>query len=261
MLSTPSVQRINGSTGWRARRIEFFDLPEGAVVVKGQRAPRSAVRVYLQQMLMRLGGQTLLQPVPARGGYEAQNTEVRRLQQLAQAGVRVPQLLHVAQEYIVMQRLQGQTLHHYLTQEPSRALAMFRQGLRELAALHANGQYLSQAFTRNTLVVDGDFYYIDFEDDPSEVLSLVDAQARDVCAYLLSSVWCIHAPHALVLEVWTEECAHMAGDLLVRLRQVSHGLRWLRHLPRQRPPWGRDVVALGALAQFMVQWQSAASVH
>ena len=221
------------------------------MVVKGQRAPRSAVRVYLQQMLMRLGGQTCCNPCQHA---VAMKPKTRRCGVCSNwprqaCACRSCCMWHRVHRDATPARPDAASLPD-LTKEPSRALAMFRQGLRELAALHANGQYLSQAFTRNTLVVDGDFYYIDFEDDPSEVLSLVDAQARDVCAYLLSSVWCIHAPHALVLEVWTEECAHTAGDLLVRLRQVSHGLRWLRHLPRQRPPGGATLSRWGVGAIY-----------
>ena len=40
MISAESLQRIEQSPGWRHRRVEVFDLPQGRLLVKGQRAPR-----------------------------------------------------------------------------------------------------------------------------------------------------------------------------------------------------------------------------
>ncbi|WP_043703468.1 hypothetical protein [Tepidimonas taiwanensis] len=85
MLSPASLDRIAASPGWRRHRIEVIDLPEGRVVVKGQRPPRSAARFWLMRLLARWTHNPLLRPVPAPGGAAGQATEARRLRELAVA--------------------------------------------------------------------------------------------------------------------------------------------------------------------------------
>ena len=57
-----------------------------------------------------------------------------------------------------------------------------------IAAVHARGAYLSQAFARNLMhCPDGVIGFIDFEDDPGETLSIAECQARDWLSYLHST--------------------------------------------------------------------------
>ena len=40
MISLTSIARIESSTVWRQKRVEIIDLPEGRMLVKGQRPLR-----------------------------------------------------------------------------------------------------------------------------------------------------------------------------------------------------------------------------
>lgn len=257
MLSAASLHVIDASPGWRQHRVEMFDLPEGRVVVKGQRPARGPWRFRVLSALSSCTRNPLLRPVPARGGAAAQTTEVRRLRALAAAGVHVPEVLHQGHDYIALRRVEGEALQQQFAADPEVALTAFRQGLAGLLDLHQRGQYLSQAFARNILVSQGQLWFIDFEDDPLEAMPLADAQARDLMAYLLSAIWVQRAPRPELMAAWTAVARDVAPPILRQVRRAAHGLAWLRHLPRERKPWGRDVVTVQALAEFMHHWNTS----
>jgi hypothetical protein len=260
MLSAASIARIEASAGWRMHRVEMFDLPEGPLVVKGQRTARGPWRFRLLSALAQLTHNPLLRPVPAPGGAAGQTTEISRLQALSAAGVRVPQVMHQAHDYFVMRRVMGPSLGAHFGASAETALSAVARGLQGLQQLHAAGLYLSQGFARNILEQDGELWFIDFEDDPLQAMDLPDAQARDLLTFMLSAVWaCQAVPRPELMALWADTCRHIQPIVLCRVRQATRGLAWLRHLPTQRKPWGRDVVTVQAMAAFMTQWNTQES--
>ena len=117
--------------------------------------------------------------------------------------------------------------------------------------MHGRGGCLSHAFARNFIATSTGLAMIDFEDDPLEVLTLVEAQARDWLAYLHSTVWLLRRDGA---EIGRAVAAHLARDKAggARSRRCSPAerLALLRHLPRSRRTWGREVVGVQALASL-----------
>lgn len=257
MLSPDSRRAIEVSQGWRQHRIEMFDLPKGQVVVKGQRPARGPWRFRLLSVLAGLSRNPLLRPVPAPGGATAQAIEVARLRALAASGVRVPELIHQGDDYLVLRRIEGRPLQDQFTGEAGMALRAFAWGLDGLIDLHRRGQYLSQGFARNMLAAPDGLWYVDFEDDPLQVMDLPDAQARDLLSYLLSAVWINRASRADLMWAWSLAARRIAPEVMQRVRQAASGLSWLRHLPRERKTWGRDVVAVQALAEFLHHWNTS----
>ncbi len=252
VLSPDDLARIQQSTGWRQHRVEVFDTAQGRVLVKGQRAERHPALYRALNLLARLFGTPFLRAVPMHGGARAQAIEVTRLRALHAAGARVPQVLHVAPDHMVMQWLGESHLGTLLQAHHPHALPLWRDAGDALVRLHGRGQYLSQGFARN-LIVDTDSQppklagAIDFEDDPLEVMSLPEAQVRDWLTFLQSTLWTLQQPHAATdaqLDAWLH-----SEDQSVRTLFASAGRRlaWLRHLPRHRR-YGRDTVALQAAA-------------
>ncbi len=104
-MTPEDLQRIRSSPGWRRSRVELFhDTSQGSVIVKGQRAARPAWRCRLLNGIARLIGLQELKAAPAHGGARAQAIEVERLRRLAAAGVAVPRLLHVEDDFFVQAR-------------------------------------------------------------------------------------------------------------------------------------------------------------
>ncbi len=235
--------------GWR-HRVGVVELGEGKVVVKRQRPARGAWRAHAVNLLARSFGLRLLQAVPARGGAAGQAIETARLRSLAAAGVRVPAVLHVDPGFIVIAHLEGKSLVEGIERGSAEGFDAWQQGLDALVDLHGRGGYLSHAFARNFIATDAGLAMIDFEDDPLEVLALDEAQARDWLAYLHSSVWLLQRDAA---EIGRSVAAALAREKAgVRELVVGAGRRLalLRHLPRSRRTWGREVVGVQALASL-----------
>jgi tRNA A-37 threonylcarbamoyl transferase component Bud32 len=239
-----------GVAGWRYR-VKVVETGAGRVVVKRQRPARSAWRARAVNLLARAFGLRLLQAVPAHGGAKGQAIEVDRLRRLAGAGARVPAVVHVDPGFIVVSHLEGTSLVERIERGGTAGFDAWRLGLAALVELHHQGGYLSHAFARNFIVTDGGLAMIDFEDDALEAMSLDEAQARDWLAYLHSTVWLLQQrePRAVAEAVATQLARERAvvGDLV---SAAGRRLAVLRHLPRSRRPWGREVVGVQALASL-----------
>jgi tRNA A-37 threonylcarbamoyl transferase component Bud32 len=250
-MTPADLQRIRASSGWRGHRVEVFhDTSVGSVFVKGQRAPRSAWRHRLLNAFARLAGLPLLRGAPAYGGVRAQQVEVRRLRELAAAGVPVPQVLHEEAEFFVLSYMGGQRLDALL-QQPQAAL-WWQRGLQALVSLHGRGQYLSQAFARNFIASRDSLAMIDFEDDPLEVMPLHQAQARDWLAYLHSSARVLRGQGAAI-ELLRAELAHESAPVRELVAATARRLRWVQRLPAgDGRGWRRHVAILQSAVAMML---------
>jgi tRNA A-37 threonylcarbamoyl transferase component Bud32 len=250
-MNSTDLDRIRADGRWREHRVAAFDTRDGQVLVKGQRPARSDWPYRVLNGLARASGLSLLKAAPAYGGLRAQRIEAGRLRQLQVAGVPVPALLHEEDGFIVMQYLGDTSLVELLKTEPAQALVWWERGLHTLVQVHARGQYLSQAFARNFIAVGDGLAMIDFEDDPLEVMSLAEAQARDWLAYLHSSVWLLTTPRSELAALLNTALAQEPAAVRQRVAAAARRLGWLRLLPRERKPWGRDVVSLQAVAELL----------
>jgi tRNA A-37 threonylcarbamoyl transferase component Bud32 len=247
MMSVTSIARIEASPVWRTRRVEVFDLPEGRVLVKGQRATRNPWPHRLLNTLAWIAGVTYMKAVPVHGAARSQAIEVMRLRALYGAGLPVPAVLHVAPDYFVMTYLGSRDLALTLREQGMLAWDLWMAAMEELLRVHARGQYLSQCFARNIIVSDRFHGLIDFEDDPLEVMSLVEAQARDWLIYLQSTLFNL-GPDPSRLDVALHQVLDRETEpVRAVLRHASRRLGWLRWLPTNRKLWGKDFVSLQAV--------------
>jgi tRNA A-37 threonylcarbamoyl transferase component Bud32 len=255
-MTPQDLQRIRSSPGWRRQRVELFhDTGVGSVIVKGQRAPRPTWRYRLLNGFARLAGLQLLKAAPAPGGARAQQIEVQRLRSLVAAGVPVPQVLHEEDEFFVQSWLGDARLDHLLKSEA--ALDWWQRGLRTLVELHARDQYLSQAFARNFIASGETLAMIDFEDDPLEVMTLDEAQARDWLAYLHSSALAFRlrppAPRAECIALLRAELARERAPVRQRVADTARRLRWVQRLPAgDGRGWRRHVSILQMAVGLML---------
>ena len=257
MISAESVTRIEASGVWRAKRVEVFELPEGKVLVKGQRAARSPWPHRLMNVFTWLLGVPYLQAVPVHGGARSQKIEIMRLRALRTAGLPVPQVHHVGDDYFVMSYLGSNDLARCLREQGSQAFPLWQQAMEQLLEVHAQGQYLSQCFARNIIVSDRLEGLIDFEDDPLEVMGLVEAQARDWLVYLQSTLWNL-APDAAQLDAALHHVLEReSAPVRAVLRHAARRLAWLRWLPTRREVWGKDFVSLQAVAAALHRHHAA----
>jgi len=209
----------------------------------------------------------IIKPVPNPGGEAAIATEARRLRQLAAAGLRVPRVLAEQADGLLISDLGAsgrgtvvlqERLDQAATAGPAALLAVWREGLAAIATVHAHGQHLSQAFDRNLVQCpDGVIGYIDFEDDPSEVMTLAECQARDWLSYLHSTAMMLEAaaPDAAG-QHWHAALAEVNADVRERIANAARRMKWAQKLPASRR-WGRDTQRVRAVARLLGRWHNA----
>jgi hypothetical protein len=254
-MTPDELQRIRASQGWRQHRVEVFHgTSQGSVLVKGQRPSRPPWRYRLLNAIARAAALPVLRAAPAHGGARAQAIEVARLRALAAAGVLVPEVVHVDADFFVETWLGDQRLD-LLLQQPQAAL-WWQRGLQALVALHARGQYLSQAFARNFIASGDTLAVIDFEDDPLEAMTLHQAQARDWLAYLHSSARVLHghgaAQQAAAIDTLRAELAREAVPVRALVAETARRLRWVQRLGAgDGRGWRRHVAILQSAVALM----------
>lgn len=189
-------------------------------------------------------GVAALRPPPHHAGADARRTERRRLDALAAAGVNVPQVLGEGGDFLVLSDL-GQTLPARLRAAPEvGARSLVARAADALAEAHRADAYLGQPVARNlTLDAQGRIGFLDFEEDPRQVMSLHDAQARDWL--LFASGMVRHVPGGAdglaesvgrALGRASAPVRARVGDAAERLGFVDTATRWL----------GRRAQGLGA---------------
>jgi tRNA A-37 threonylcarbamoyl transferase component Bud32 len=165
-------------------------MPVRSVVVAGRQAWRKSYpdtggrrfTLALLDTIARRLGLVPLRPPPHRGGRGAKATEARRLRELLAQGVPVPALLDEDADTITLADL-GPSLATCLRAaagDPARIDALTRHAIAAIAAAHGAGAYFGQPVPRNLTFDNADgIGFIDFEEDPLEVMPLEQAQARD----------------------------------------------------------------------------------
>jgi hypothetical protein len=228
-------------------------LGDEQIWIKRAGAPHGTGRYRAMAALAALLRLPVLRPVPNPGGAAAIATEVRRLNDLAARGIRVPVVLAAEPNGFAMRHLGrvgeethslGNEIDHAVQAgDPAAVLALWQQGLDTLAHVHRQGTCLSQAFARNLVrCPDGEVACIDFEDDPAAVLPLAVCHARDALCYAHSTA--IYLPASGTLAEgrtrWAAWVAQGSPAMQAALAASLRRMRWMRHLPTSRK-LGRDL--------------------
>lgn len=137
-------------------------------------------RLYALDLAARRPGIPALRPPPHPGGAVACAIERRRLSELAALQVRVPEVLGDSGRALVLSDI-GVTLASRLRQSDAATRGqLVHAAAQALADVHARGGCIGQPLARNITVDEaGRIGFIDFEEDPREVMALEQAQVRD----------------------------------------------------------------------------------
>ena len=250
MIDYPAFLRSQAATQPRSIATYF---PEGEQLWLKKAGERNSMGRYrLMGALARLLRLPLLTPVPNLGGEQAIATEARRLRELAALGLHVPVLLAVQPGALLLRHLGvpglptpslANEMRDAVPAGAPAVMALWRQGLEAIGQVHAAGSYLSQAFARNLVrCADGAVGFIDFEDDPGQVLDLALCQARDALCFAHSSALALREAGALGIArpLWAEWVLGASPAMQAALAHSTQRLSALGRLPASRR-LGRDV--------------------
>lgn len=201
------------------------------------------LRLTLLDVLVRVLGVPALRPPPRHAGDEARSVEQRRIGQLAAADVAVPAVLGSGESTLVLGDM-GRTLAAHLREvDAAGAQRLFADAAEAIACVHASGHYLGQPLPRN-ITVDalGRIGFLDFEEDPGEVVGLHQAQARDWLVFASGAAKYLPFDAQRMGEIIAAAMASVPAPARAEVGRSVHRLGFLQWLTR---PLGRRAAALG----------------
>lgn len=218
------------------------------------------LRLWLLGVVVRWLDIAALRPPPRGDAGHMRQTELRRIRQLHSEQVRVPQVLGEGEGYLLLSDL-GETLSEQLRRaQPEVAEQLLSAAVRAIARVHRRGAYLGQPLARNiTVDSEGQIGFLDFEEDPGEVMTLSQAQTRDWLIFCAGAARHLPFDEQRMGELIAEGLREESDEVLLGLDYSVHRLRFLPPLTR----WlGRRAAGLGkaliGLRQALVRHSGAA---
>jgi tRNA A-37 threonylcarbamoyl transferase component Bud32 len=210
-----------------------------------------------------------LRAPPRYSGARAKDVERRRLEQLRTTGAPVPFVLGEGRDCLILSDM-GPTLGRRLRRLESAndADILVERTAAAIGDVHRRGGYLGQAFPRNITIDDQRVGFIDFEEDPSEIMPLAQAQARDWVMFTAGvAPYYIGRADRLAKLLHDEPTAHQLREVEDSVRRVAERLSFvergcLGRLGSQARALGSAVYALRksfgvlALAAVLVDYVS-----
>ena len=233
------------NTGKKPQRTFVTEINGTKFLIKAQEPNKPKWRTWMLQTFCWLFREPLLKPTQVPGGAGTQMVELKRLKDLASAGVPVPQIFHEERDWFALAYLPGYNLRIFPYKEKNLVPNLyFEKTLAAILDAHQKGQSLSQAFNRNVMWSDDRIVFIDFEDEPATYLGLDVAQARDWLYFLFSCVWMQEGSTDDVIATIWKYVQQEPANVRKAVAHAGRTIGWLRHLPKNRKPWGRDVISL-----------------
>lgn len=219
-------------------RIEKISTRTGVYWLKKATPARGEFRYHALNFFSWMMRLPLLKAVPQPGGNQAIANEVGRINQLTKAGVKVPEILAYDESWILLKDV-GQsiinTMKHKDTNQTN-IQTLFQTCLNAIKDLHNNNQYLSQGFIRNMLLDPSTqtVTFIDFEDDPMDVMCLAEAQARDVLLLVNSTARFFVNDQAFFNDTLRHFLSDHNPSMVKALRSTTNRLQWITRIPMQK---------------------------
>lgn len=209
------------------------------ILIEGQRAwlkhygeGSRAVALGLLNFVARRFQLDALRPPPHRGGAQARAVEARRLVELKAQGVNVPEVIGHGRAALVLEHT-GASFNACLREADAAARdRLVAAAVDAIAEAHRGGAYFGQPLPRNMTWDGNRVGFIDFEEDPLEVMDLKQAQARDwlmfgygVARYYEDRPQVLKALLAGAMETAERPVVAHAHDVTGRLRRLARVLR------------------------------------
>lgn len=184
---------------------------EGKPIWAKRRPNSKKMFVHKLQYLLTLLPIPIFYPTTTQGGAESLKQEAERLKLFAAKGIAVPLLLAENASFIVTSDV-GQELDAYLGQltDPKEKRRLLEKAAQALLVLHQAGLCHGRPALHDMTYHNDQIFFIDLEEAPLTVMSLAQAQARDVWLFLLhASRRCKDEPSLLpaIFEVYARSAS------------------------------------------------------
>lgn len=185
-LSTKDAESILETV---SARVQCVKHDGGSLWVKTIKQSKRKIGHRFQRLLSQMVPLGMLRVTVSAGGIEALKAEVGRLEAFRVNGINVPEVLYHTDTQFIMTDT-GLTLAKIFADEPNNPdhFKKMEEATLMLAELHGKGLFHGRPYMK-------DFVYnseielmglIDLEEDPLQVMTSAEAQARDVWLFLSS---------------------------------------------------------------------------
>lgn len=164
-------------------RVECCQLGDRAVWIKRYQRLGPRIGQRLQWLAARLSGVTILRPAPILDPQGMLDREVRQIEAFSAAGFRTPEILYRGKMALVLSHLGlpvSKQMSALRDKDADAHDALLVRCAVELGRLHAAGLCHGRPHPRDFILENGEFCFLDFEEEPAAVMPLATAQARDV---------------------------------------------------------------------------------
>jgi len=207
---------------------------------RADRPRRLSQALVLRWLVKQVTGQSLpMRSLLLSDAASGVDFERRRLEAIAQAGIRVPHVVQQAEGYLLLEHC-GPTIEALLGNWSAETCRIELQRLAgELGAFHRAAQWHGAAQLKNLTRKNGQTYRIDFEEDFGERVPLPAAQALDLALFLNSVSLAgpiVEAEARVLLPRLVGEYFAANPDPQVR-QALVRALPWLAWLARLAAPF------------------------
>lgn len=241
--------------------------PQGQILwIKTPSQPRLRLLYSVTNRLMSWLGMPYFQAPPhagAPGGEASLKIESSMLKHLKAADLPVPEIIASTDKWLALSSVGEVNLDIELKNLSSdQRLLLWQQAVIAITEVHTKNCCLSQCFARNIMLDRPDdtsrnsqnisfyaFYFLDFEEDPTQIMSLAQAQARDWALFLHSTAILISSDKNQAQEFMLKQLKKETINTQRATGQIFKKLKVLRHLKTMQ--WlGRDSIRIYHLGSF-----------
>ena len=232
-----------------------------AILIEGQRAwlkyygeGSRAFALGLLNLVAHRFGMDALRPPPHRGGEQARDIEARRLAELREQGVNVPAVIGEGRAALLLEHT-GDSFNQCMRDADDAGRdRLVKAAMATLADAHARGAYLGQPLPRNMTWDGENVGFLDFEEDPLEVMDLPTAQARDWLMFGYDVAKYYDHRGEVLQDLLIEAMERAQGPVVEQANEVTTRLQSLARLLKRAGRSGR------VLAQAIFALHAATSL-
>ncbi len=207
-------------------RVQRLQLSDRVVWIKRYGTKKRTWWLRLHPLAAPLVPIPIFRPSPILKPMQMMEREVEKLRQFSVAGFPVPEIIYCSGKALVLSDI-GETVERRLMQlggiRSEMATKLLIECAAELGKSHSLGLCHGRPHPRDMFVSDHRIGFLDFEEDPSSVMPLPTAQARDIFLFLLQTVDDVidlAEFQSKVLRAWKEHAPASALNELQRLARV-----------------------------------------
>lgn len=197
----------------------------------------------VQRFFSKLTALPTLYPTVTSGGSKSLLQEAARLHVFAEHNISAPHVVVVTEDFLITEDA-GDQMHQYLDNlvDSVEVNRLLHSAVQAVNQMHQVGLYHARPSLRDMTLKDGVVSFIDLEENPLEVMSLSQAQARDIWLFLNSAARHCNGDLSVLISLINTYQQGVSQDTLLALKKMVKKLKPLRIIAECLPKklLGRD---------------------